>query len=189
MKRLWIPLFVILTAAAAANDGFVFSEGGTLTTLGDVDFVAMSKLQPKYGDHFLWISRAGKTYLIRDDAALGRAQELLKPQRELQAKRVDIAARYTAVDREFTKYAREQAELADRLSRLSPARDEAEVSELQSKLQALSAKMRETSTQQDGLREELHSLMVQQEKLVPELMKTLGAFADDAIAKGVAKAK
>jgi len=190
VKRLWIALFLILAATAAAEDEYVFSAGKALTTVGEnIDFVLLSKLPEKYGDHFLWMRRGGKSYVVRDKTALVQAGEIVKPQRELGANRAGISQRQAAISGELLKYGREQALLGAELAKLSPVADEAKVTELQSKMRVVSAKLRELSAQQESLNRELHDLVEAQEKLQPGLMKALGAFADDAIAKGVATAE
>jgi len=190
LKRLWIVLFVVLAAAAAAEDGYVFGEGKALTTVGqDIDIALLSKLPERYGEHFLWMRRGGKTYVVRDGKTLERGEELMKPQRDLEAKRADVAHRQVALSREFTKYGREQALLGAELAKISVARDDAKTAELQARMAEVAAKTRAVRVQQADLDKELRAIVEEQKKLQPELMKALGAFADEAIAKGVANAE
>lgn len=187
---LCLLLFAFLTAAAAVNDGYIFVEGKTLTTVGDdIDFAMADKLLAKHGEHFLWIRRGGKTFVTSDKATLERAKELLKPQRELNARRADIAMRQVPLNRDIAKYAMEQALLGAELAKLSPERDDSKVAELQSKLKDVSAKLKERSAQQTDLNKELRSVTDAQQAMQPELMKSLGAFADETIAHGLAKAE
>ena len=188
MKRLSIAFFALLAAAAAVQDGYVLDEAKTLTAVGDeIDIALLSKLPEKYGEDFLWIRRGGKTWVVRDRKTLERAKEVMKPQLDLDLKRTDIARRQVPLSQDIGKTSMESALLGAELAKLNPARDEEKVTELQVKLGALNGKMRELRSKQDGLDQELRDVIEAQQKLQPELMKALGAFADEAIAKKVAK--
>jgi hypothetical protein len=192
LKRLSILFFVLLAAAAAAAmpDAYVLGEGNTQTAVGDeIDFALLGKLPEKYGEHYLWMRHGGKTWVVRDRKAIERAKEIMKPQSELNAKRADISRRQIPLSQDAAKYSTESALLGAELARRSTAGDEAKVAELQAKLGVIVGKMRELRAKQDGLDQELRGVVQAQEKLQPELIKTFGAYADDLIAKEIAKAE
>lgn len=190
MRRLSFLFFAMLTAAAPLSDAYVFGTPAGLMTVGDdIDMAMAGRLPAKYGADFLWLRRDGKTFVIRDSGAIKRADAIVTPQRDLDRKRLDIARRQAGINREISTQAKEQALIGAEIAKLSPSADPAKLAELQGKMDVVSEKIHELNARQDGLTSELRLVVEQQEKLRPVLMKELGAFADDAIAHGTAKAE
>lgn len=190
MRTFVIALSVLLLAAAAANDAYVLSDVKSLTTVGEeIDLALVSKLPAQYGEHFFWMRRGGKTWVVRDAATLERARELLKPQRDLNVRRAEISHRQILLTRDITDQSRLNAQLGYELSKAQTRGDDAKVAELQPKLMEVVAKLGDLRKKQAALDDDLAGVIKDQRILQPEMMKTLDAFAEEAIAKGVAKAE
>ena len=63
----------------ATGDSYVVRDADTTYILGrGMSAGELKVLQTQFGDHFLWVRRAGARYVIRDAASLQKALEFLQ---------------------------------------------------------------------------------------------------------------
>ncbi|HYU34003.1 MAG TPA: M56 family metallopeptidase [Thermoanaerobaculia bacterium] len=155
------------------------------------------------GKPILWFRRDGKSYLIRDEATVARAQALFEPQRKLgeqqgvlgdqQGKLGDQQGRLGG---EMGRYgARIGALASQQAGRALSGRDredhdenlDSQMKELSDKMEALGRQMEALGKQQEELGRQQEALGRQQEQLAHEGERQLKSLLDQALASGLAK--
>jgi hypothetical protein len=85
-------------SCAGGGDSFVLRNGDlTLMTGEGMSAASLLGLQLKYGAKFLWVRRAGKSYVVRDQATLDRAWAATQGRSELGEQQAAIDSEQAAL--------------------------------------------------------------------------------------------
>jgi bla regulator protein blaR1 len=206
--KLAIPLSVLLfaglAAPAAANEGsdrtviypqrnqdaYVLSMGEN-SICTNASLTEMQALRRRFPGDFLWVRRARKTYLLRDQATIAEARALFAPLRALDPAREAVRrlrepleSREAVVEREERALDRE----ADRFSDDEEEEDQpSDRKDLDARQEALRDRQRALEREEkhvDALEEELDR---KEEALEKQAEKELWRLIDASITRGLAR--
>jgi hypothetical protein len=182
MRKLALALLVIVALALMAGDNssYVFQRGDKsyIHSRGSLEnFVRISK---RWDGDFIWYSRGGRAYLIRDAAVLAEARAAF---RELDA----LEPAHERIAKQLQPLEEREQEIEEKLDAIADADedereivDEATVRELEKKMRVVEGQMRKVEQEQEQLERKMEAL----EKVAEE---RLHQIVDKAIRKGVAK--
>lgn len=90
----------------------LLDEGDNAWMSGDSgDMRRIKTLRAKAGGPILWFRRDGQEYVVRDEATLARAREILEPQRELGRRQGELGARQGELGADQGKLGEKQGQL------------------------------------------------------------------------------
>ena len=180
-----VPLLAHSSSSDPRADSYVLR-------LGDVTYMngkgmsgdTLKELQSAYGKRFFWFRRGGKTYLVRTNEELERAEAIILPQSELAAKQAALGQKQATLGGEQARLGARQAQIG--LTQ-AQAGDRAREAELGRQQQELSDKQSELGKRQGDLGREQGKLGDMQERLSHQVEQQLATLADQCIRSGVAK--
>ena len=180
----------------------VTGKSDSLTMSGSSqDAHHVEKLRKQIPGDFIWFQRDEKSYLIRDQATIERAQKLWAPQEELGKKQEELGRQQEALGKQQEELGAKMEQvkvnvpdmtaaidrLKAKLQKLGPTATMEQVGELQSEIGELQSKIGELQShagdQQGKLGEEMGTLGEQQGKLGAqqgELGRQQGELAEKA---------
>ena len=180
----------------------VTGKGDSLTMSGSSqDARHVEKLRKQIPGDFIWFQRDEKSYIIRDQATIERAQKLWAPQEELGKKQEELGRQQEALGKQQEELGAKMEQvkvnvpdmtaaidrLKAKLQKLGPTATMEQVGELQSEIGELQSKIGELQShagdQQGKLGEEMGTLGEQQGKLGAqqgELGRQQGELAEKA---------
>jgi hypothetical protein len=136
---------------------------------GSMDDVRRARSLRSDGEGVLYVRQGGSAYVIRDAAALRRAQALFEPQKALGARQGELGSRQAALGQQQSRLGAQQAELGRRQAGTSP-RD----------AEALARQQDDLGRQQTALGQQQNTLGQQQNELGRE-QDRLGRIAEDQL--------
>lgn len=160
-----------LTAKTADDEPWIILHGDGATMSGSISDIRTAKATRQGGEDLIWFRRDGKTYVIRDAAALSAAKELFREQRELGEqqgalgeKQGELGEKQGALGAKQGELGARQGELGARQGRFA-RNDEKQRAELDRQMEELGKKQEELGRQQEALGEKQEELGKQQEAL------------------------
>jgi bla regulator protein blaR1 len=164
---------IILAAVLyTPSDGYILINGsGTSVEDGSFNVQEVDAIRRIFGPDVFWFRASGKSYIVRDAAAIKKIDSLFEPERELSGQQVTIGAKQAELGRK-------QAELGARQARAGG----------DVKLQVeLSRRQDELAKQQDALARQQADLGSKQEMISREVREKLSSLTKSWIRTGVAK--
>jgi hypothetical protein len=184
-------------ARSSEDDYVLLSKDGSVTMSGSSDEVAHVRALAGPSGEALWFRRAGREYVVRDAALLGRAHELFAPQRKLGAEQGELGGRQGALGAKQGALGAKQGTLGAKLGGLAARQASAseadgeklerEQEEVSRQMEELGSQQEELGRQQEALGRQQEELGARQEKLGQEAEVKLKGLLDDALARGVAQ--
>jgi len=127
-----LALLLVASTVSAAHDSYVFHFGGdrnSMTMSGSLqDFMA---IRGQLDGDYLWVRRAGKSYVITDRAKLAEVWEYFAPERALRPEQKEIS-------RQTRKLEKESDALEDVDDRALTVAEQSRLEELHAQERALS---------------------------------------------------
>jgi hypothetical protein len=160
--------------------------------LGDITYMngrgmsgeTLKELQSAYGKRFLWFRRGGRTYVVRTDDVLARAQAIIEPQAEVGRKQGTLGAKQGGLGQQQANLGARQAQIGQDQAH---TRDSDGQAELDRQQRELSERQAELSKLQGDLSREQGKLSDMQERLSRQIEQQLGSLVDQCIRTGAAK--
>jgi bla regulator protein BlaR1 len=148
----------------------LFSPGSRDVSMsGSMDDVRRARSVRSGGEGLLYVRQGGSAYVIRDGAALHRAQSLFEPQKALGARQSDLGSRQSALGQQQSRLGAQQAKIGLRQAGSSPREAE-----------ALAHQQDGLGRQQDALGRQQDTLGRQQDELGRE-QDRLGRIAEEQL--------
>jgi hypothetical protein len=97
-------LFATVMTVASHRPTYVLSSGHQASCNG-ADVEDVDVLRDRYGNRFFWYRDNGRSYVVRDAAALDAIEELFRPQRELGREQSHLGRQQSALGREQSRLA------------------------------------------------------------------------------------
>jgi len=159
-------LFATVMTVVSHHPTYVLSSGQHMASCNGADTEDIDTLRDRYGDRFFWYRDDGRSYVVRDAAALDAIEELFRPQREvgreqsaLGRKQSDLGRQQSALGRRQSELGREQSSLAwdpDRRERMRELGDQ--MRDLGDQMRGLGDKMRDLGDQMRVKGDEMRAL-------------------------------
>jgi bla regulator protein BlaR1 len=171
-------------------DAYILSQGENSFST-NCSLEALGAVRERLSGDFLWIRRAGKVYLIRDDRTLDEAHSLFAPLRQLDPEHEALARRQSRLSAEQDALDHEQEEIEQELDRLSDEEENSERAsdrlsierrqrDLEQRVRALQARERELDAVE-------RSIDQREDALEKKIEARLWRLIDESIARGVAR--
>ena len=184
LALLLLPLLAL--TASAADFRYILSRDGHSVVSGNVNIHHVGRLVEQWEPPYLWASRKGKDYLIRDAATLARAHAAFSDSHALHAEAERLRKRMRPVEDLESDLEHEIDDLEDDLSDrddLSAAerrRMQTKVEELERRLAPVRRQLRELEAEEERLDQREEAVTALAEKKLRDLV-------DQAITSGVAR--
>ena len=182
-------------ASGAPGDAYILSQGASsFSTNCSLD--AVEGVRDRLSGNFLWVRRAGKAFLIREERTLDGARALFAPLRDLDPEQQALARRQEKLESEQEAVDREQDEIEQELDRLSDEEDngKGEGEREASTRRSLERRQRDLEPKRKAIEErerELdaleRSIDAREDALEKKIEAKLWRLIDEAIASGVAR--
>lgn len=172
-------------------DVYILSQGESSFST-NCSLEALHAVRERLSGNFLWIRRAGKVYLIREDRTLDEAHALFAPLRQLDPEHEALARRQERLGAEQEALEREQEKIEQELDRLSDEEESGERAksarrglerrqrDLEPRLRVLKSKEREIDAVERSIDE-------REDALEKKIEEKLWRLIDESIARGVAR--
>jgi hypothetical protein len=178
------------TLSPSGPDAYILSQGENSFST-NCSLEALGAVRERLSGDFLWIRRAGKVYLIRDDRTLDEAHALFSPLRQLDPEHEALSRRQSRLGAEQEALDREQEAIEEELDGLSDEEENGEREsarrglerrqrDLEPRLRALQAREREL----DAVEREIDQ---REDDLEKKIEARLWRLIDESIARGVAR--
>lgn len=198
-----------LNPGSSHGDAYVYVDGENSTMSGNTQQLRAARaLRGKYGDRFVWVRRAGKSYVIDDPASLAKLDPLLAQERALGDQQTALGNQQSALGDKQSALGTKQSALGDTMSKLGEqqgalavtladgqesdadrARSEALTARMEAaggKMNALGQKMEALGAQMDALGTRMDALGQKMEAVSHDFERALDQVTTDAISRGVA---
>lgn len=182
MRKIVLALlaFLAVTAVAGEKVTYVYKRGGKQSIVQSRGSLESAlRIAKRWDGDFIWYSRGGRDYLIRDAATLAEVREAF---RELDA----LEPQHERIARQLQPLEEREQEIEEKLDAISDADeeeeivDEATVRELERKMRIVEEQMRKVEQEQEQLERKMEAL----EKVAEQ---RLHQIVERAIQRGVAK--
>ncbi len=181
------------------EDSYILSVGNS-TTSTNISIDDYARLRGKRAGDFLWFRRAGKAYLIDDQATLIEARALFAPLRALEPEQEDLRRREEALDEKEQDLDRQEEDIDRQMDlangedegddaaspQIAPASD-ADQRELERQRSEIRSRQREIEAAGRELERVERSLDAHQDAIEREAESKLWTLIDAAVKKGLAK--
>lgn len=182
-----------LETASFGKDAYILSQGGSSFST-NCSLNALEDVRESLSGNFLWVRRAGKVFVIRDERSLDAARALFAPLRDLDPEHEALARKQSSLEREQEALERQQEEIEQELDKLSDEEESGQRStsarkslerrqrDLEPQARALELKEREL----DGLERAIDQ---REDAIEKKAEARLWHLIDESILSGVARSE
>jgi hypothetical protein len=198
-----VLLWAGLVAAPAAlahgrDDAYILSFGNSMM-ISSVSIEEYDRMRVGHAGDFLWIRRAGKTYVVEDPAMLKEARAAFSSLHALEPQQEDLRRREEALDDKEQELDQQEEELDQKLDGDSEddedddavaqvsALSTAQRQELEARMADIHSRQREIASAGRDFERAERELDAREEELESQAESKLWSLIDGAIQSGVAK--
>jgi hypothetical protein len=176
--------------SSSGPDAYILSQGENSFST-NLSLEAMGAARVRLSGDFLWIRRAGKVYLIRDDQTLNEAQALFAPLRQLDPEHEALARRQSRLEAEQEALDREQEKIEQELDGLADEEENGERASarrgLERRQRDLEPRLRALESKERELDQVERSIDEREDALEKKIEARLWRLIDESIERGLAR--